>query len=114
MVESQEVFDGKEALITRPVSLSKLGDALPASWILTANGGFSVFEYSRDEKIKEICDTVTLTLLGELSNIIKKFSLENIIAPSLAPRNLYGSAPRDAYFVERSHRNPSFHSVIVP
>jgi len=84
MVETLE----EKALVTRPECLGKLGNAVPASWIL-ATEGLRVFEYSRDPKVLESFPKVTLSLLKELETIIRKFSFESVLAPSIDPRGLY-------------------------
>jgi len=67
MVEHSELWEGKQALITRPTPLDE-AIMFPASWILNEQGEYEAFEFSSDPVV-----TVHLVKLRSLPYLLEEY-----------------------------------------
>jgi len=87
MVEHSELWEGKQALVTRPTPLDE-AIMFPASWILNEQGEYEAFEFSSDPVV-----TVHLVklrslpyLLEEYKQLAFSYGVSHLLAPSILRR----------------------------
>jgi hypothetical protein len=114
MIEQQEVFEGQDALVTRPQSNVYETKAAPASWIFDGEQ-YHVFEYSDDAHVSKAFEKVRTSsdFLNEFASLLKKYDYQSLIALAITDREWYLNYEDKHSFLERSYDKPTFASVVV-
>mmetsp|Transcript_71439 Transcript_71439/g.83105 ORF Transcript_71439/g.83105 Transcript_71439/m.83105 type:complete len:242 (+) Transcript_71439:24-749(+) len=99
MMEEFLVHGEEPALVTHPVDTEKAksAGALPASWILSENGNFEVFETSTDPAIKRNIDLINREFLKEMGELLRERKMFGMLALAILRRDALGVSSGQAY-----------------
>ena len=115
IIEQNQSFENKPALITYKKDLKDIESAFPASWILKDNH-FYVFEYSSDEKVKSSNNVLkhNSDFFYSYASLLSKYNYETLLALSIVDREWYKNYVGETLFLERSYSDDDqFFSVIT-
>jgi hypothetical protein len=102
MMEEFQIHKGKPALVTRPVEVEEARSlcSLPASWILSGDGNFHVFETSTDPAIQGVIDKISEEFLKEISSLLQESKMQKLMSVAVLKRDTLIGSDDQAYLEE--------------